>query len=138
MGKSISSLPLRPLESIRELFSSIVDISCDGCEKEGNRFIYHCKQCLNQSFDLCEGCHGKGMRCPEDGHYLIKTFGTLEVEIEATPTDIRNYVEWRIDHEPKLFNSVNKKKNLREEIASTIVLQANGMYVPWIYVAFAF
>ncbi|KAL8911368.1 MAG: hypothetical protein Q9171_003462 [Xanthocarpia ochracea] len=128
-GKVNILVTARPLDSIRELFSSIIDATCDGCEKEGNSFIYHCKQCLNQSFDLCEGCRGKGMRCPEDGHYLIKTFGTLEVEIEAIPTDIRNYVEWRIDHEPKLFNSVNKKKNLREEIASTIVLQANGITV---------
>ncbi|KAL8861141.1 MAG: hypothetical protein Q9178_002357 [Gyalolechia marmorata] len=135
-GKVNILVTSRPLDSIGELFSSIIDVTCDGCEKEGNRFIYHCKQCLNQSFDLCEGCYGKGMRCPEDGHYLIKTFGTLEVEIEATPTDIRNYVEWRIDHEPKVLNGVNKKKNLREDIASTIVLQANGIYVLWICVAF--
>ncbi|KAL8722851.1 MAG: hypothetical protein Q9225_000738 [Loekoesia sp. 1 TL-2023] len=128
-GKVNIMITSRPLNSIRELFSSIGDIICDGCEKEYFRFMYHCKQCLGYGFDLCEDCHGKGMRCPEDGHYLVKTFGTLVVKIEATPADIRNYVEWRIDHESKLFDSVNKKKNLREEIASKIVQQAKGMYV---------
>ena len=57
----------------------------------------------------------------------MKRFGAYQVEIEATESDVRNYVQWRIDHEAKLLDSVNKKKALREEIAGTIVQQANGM-----------
>lgn len=117
----------RPLDSIRGLFSFSADITCDGCEEENFRFMYHCKQCLGYGFDLCDGCHGIGLTCPEGSHYFVKTFCTTTIEIEATPTDIRNYVEWRIDHESKLFDSVNKKKHLREEILVTIVQQANGM-----------
>ncbi|KAL8960007.1 MAG: hypothetical protein Q9193_003220, partial [Seirophora villosa] len=129
-GKVNIMVTSRPLDSIRDLFSLAGDeISCDGCEEENFRFIYHCKQCLGYGFDLCNECHGKGLKCPEDGHYLVKTFCTSTVEIEATPTDIRNYVEWRIDHESRLFDSVNKKKHLREEVLMTIVQQANGMFL---------
>lgn len=117
----------RPLDSIRDLFGLITDISCDGCEEENLRFIYHCKQCLSLSFDLCEACRGQDKNCPQDGHYVVKRFGAYQVEIEATESDVRNYVQWRIDHEAKLLDSVNKKKALREEIAGTIVQQANGM-----------
>ncbi len=117
----------RPLDSIRDLFGLITDISCDGCEEENLRFIYHCKQCQSLSFDLCEACHGQDKTCPQDGHYVVRRFGAYQVEIEATESDVRNYVQWRIDHEAKLLDSVNKKKALREEIAGTIVQQANGM-----------
>lgn len=117
----------RPLDSIRELFGPFADVTCDGCDKGDLRIRYHCKQCLGGGFDLCEDCFANNMTCPEEGHYLIKRFGIQEIGIEATPTDIRNYVQWRIDHEPKLFDSVNKKKNLRDEISMTIVQQANGM-----------
>lgn len=126
-GKVNIMVTSRPLDSIRELFSSISDVTCDGCEEGNFRFMYHCKQCLGNGFDLCEDCQGQGMRCPEDGHYLVKRFGTMEIEIEATTADIRNYVEWRIDHESKLFDSANKKKDLREEIVVKIMQQANGM-----------
>ncbi|KAI4116523.1 MAG: hypothetical protein LQ338_007701 [Usnochroma carphineum] len=128
-GKVNIMVTSRPLDSIRDLFSSINDAFCDGCEEENFRFLYHCKQCLGYGFDLCETCHKKGTKCPGEGHYFVKTFGTLEIEIEATPTDIRNYVEWRIDHESKLSESVNKKENLREEILEIIVQQANGMFL---------
>ncbi|KAI4089866.1 MAG: hypothetical protein LQ344_005125 [Seirophora lacunosa] len=123
----------RPLDSIRDLFSAVDEITCDGCEEENSRFIYHCKQCLGYGFDLCNECHGKGLTCSEDGHYFVKTFCTSIVEIEATPTDIRNYVEWRIDHESRLFDSVNKKKHLREEVLMTIVQQANGITFAYLH-----
>ena len=117
----------RPLDTIRELFGPFTDISCDGCEEGNLRVIYHCKQCMGRGFDLCEGCNGKDMTCSQEGHYIIKQFGTFEIEIEATETDVRNYVQWRVDHEPKLLDSVTKKRTLREEIAFAIVQQANGM-----------
>ncbi|KAL8852430.1 MAG: hypothetical protein Q9221_002660 [Calogaya cf. arnoldii] len=126
-GKVNIMVTSRPLDSIRELFGPVADVTCDGCDKGNLRIMYHCKQCLGNGFDLCEDCFANSMTCPEEGHYLIKTFGVQEIEIEATPTDIRNYVQWRIDHEPKLFDSVNKKKVLRVEISMTIVQQANGM-----------
>lgn len=117
----------RPLDSIRDIFGLITDISCDGCEAENLRLIYHCKQCLGLSFDLCEACRGAKMTCPHEGHYIEKRFGAYQIEIEATENDIRNYVEWRVDCEPKLLKSVSKLRPLREEIAWTIVHQANGM-----------
>lgn len=126
-GKVNIMVTSRPLDSIRDLFSISADVTCDGCEEEEFRFLHHCKQCLGSGFDLCDDCHGKGPSCPERGHYFVKTFCTLMIEIEATPTDIRNYVEYRIEHESKLFDSVNKKKHLREEILMTIVQQASGM-----------
>lgn len=90
--------------------------------------MYHCRRCRSIGFDLCETCHGQGLTCPKDGHYLVKTSDMLEIEIEAAPTDIRNYVEWRIDSEPKLLNCISKQKDSRK-IASTLVQQARGMYV---------
>ncbi|KAL8670789.1 MAG: hypothetical protein Q9168_004687 [Polycauliona sp. 1 TL-2023] len=128
-GKVNIMVTSRPLDSIRELFGPVADVTCDECGKGDLRIMYHCKQCLGNGFDLCEECFANGMTCPEEGHYLVKTFGIHEIEIEATPMDIRNFVQWRIDHEPKLYDSVNKKKNLREEISETIVLQANGMFL---------
>lgn len=126
-GKVNTMITSRPLDTIRELFGSFNEVTCDGCDKRDLRFMYHCKQCPGQGFDLCEDCHGKNIECGEYGHYLIKRFGVFEIEIEATPKDIRNYVDWRIDHEPKLFDSVNKKRNLRDKISLIIVQQANGM-----------
>ncbi|KAL8680364.1 MAG: hypothetical protein Q9186_003443 [Xanthomendoza sp. 1 TL-2023] len=119
----------RPLDTIRELFGSFFDVTCHGCDRGNFRIMLHCKQCLGRGFDLCDECHTNGMTCPEDGHYLVRRFGIQEVGIAATQTDIRNYVQWRIDHEPKLFDCVNKKKNLRKEISLTIVRQANGMFL---------
>ena len=126
-GKVNIMVTSRPLDSIRDLFCLIADISCDGCEEEHLRFVYHCKQCLGLSFDLCEACRGQDKSCPQEGHYVVKRFGTYQVDIEATESDVRNYVQWRVDHEPKLLDSVNKKKALREVIAGTMVQQANGM-----------
>ena len=126
-GKVNLMVTSRPLDKIRDLFGLFGNISCDGCEEESLRVIYHCKQCTGRGFDLCEACNGKNMTCPQDGHYIIKKFGTYEIEIEATENDVRNYVQWRVDHEPKLLDSVTKKRTLREVIALTIVQQANGM-----------
>ena len=128
-GKTNVMVTSRPLDTIGELFSSFKDVTCDDCDKGDLRVVYHCKQCPNPGFDLCEECNSKGINCGEPDHYLTKRFGTSETEIEATPKDIRNYVQWRIDHEPKLFDSVNKKRKLRDEISSTIVQQANGMFL---------
>ncbi|KAL8691941.1 MAG: hypothetical protein Q9218_002923, partial [Villophora microphyllina] len=128
-GKVNILVTSRPIDTIRELFGSFDEVTCDGCDKGNLRLLYHCKQCFGQGFDVCEDCHDKNIACGEDDHYLIKRFGTLEIEIEATPRDIKNYVEWRIDHEPKLFDSVNRKRNLRGEISSIIVQQANGMFL---------
>ncbi|KAL8817309.1 MAG: hypothetical protein Q9223_003831 [Gallowayella weberi] len=128
-GKVNIMVTSRPLDTIRELFGPFFDVTCDGCDRGNLRFMLHCKQCLGRGFDLCEECHANGMICPEDGHYLIKRFGIQEVGIKATPTDIRNYVQWRIDHELKLFDIVNKKKDLRNKISSVIGRQANGMFL---------
>lgn len=81
-GKVNIMVTSRPLDSIRELFSSINYVTCDGCEEGNFRFMYHCKQCLDLRFNLCEDCYGKGMRCSEHGQYLVKTMGSLEVKIE--------------------------------------------------------
>ncbi|KAI4234159.1 MAG: hypothetical protein LQ349_003966 [Xanthoria aureola] len=128
-GKVNIMVTSRPLDSIRDLFGPFADVTCDGCDRGDLRIMYHCKQCLGGGFDLCEDCFTNKITCPEEGHYLIKRFGIQEIGIEATPSDIQNYVQWRIDHEPKLFDSVNKKKNLRDEISMTIVQQANGMFL---------
>lgn len=117
----------RPLESILELFIPIADISCDGCEEENLRLIYHCKQCLGRGFDLCDACHGQEMTCPEEGHYIVKRFGSYQVDVGATESDVRSYVEARVNQEPRLLENVTKKRALRDEIASTIVQQSNGM-----------
>jgi len=126
-GKVNIMVTSRPLDKIGELFGLYTETTCDGCEEGNLRILYHCKQCMGSGFDLCEACNGKDMTCPQEGHYIIKQFGTREIEIEATESDVRNYVQWRVDHEPKLLDSVTKKRALREEIALTIVQQANGM-----------
>ncbi|KAL9044838.1 MAG: hypothetical protein Q9214_002054 [Letrouitia sp. 1 TL-2023] len=123
-GKVHLALTSRPLDSIRDLFVPVGNINCDGCEEEKIRFIYSCRQC---GYELCNLCFEKDTKCPRESHYILKKFVTAEIEIKATETDVRNYVEWRIDDEPKLFDCVNKKRSLREQIAWTIVQQANGM-----------
>ncbi|KAL9609730.1 MAG: hypothetical protein Q9167_005519 [Letrouitia subvulpina] len=105
------ALTSRPLDSIRDLFVPVGNINCDRCEEEEIRFIYNCRQC---GYELCNLCFEKDMKCPKESHYILKRFVTAEIEIEATETDVRNYVEWRINHEPKLFDCVNKKRSLRE------------------------
>lgn len=128
-GKVNIMVTSRPLESIQELFSSIYGISCDGCEEERLRLIYHCKQCLGRGFDLCDTCHGQEMTCPHEGHYIVKQFGSHQIDIGATESDVRLYVEDRVDHEPRLMENVAKKLALREEISSAIVQQSNGMFL---------
>ena len=117
----------RYLDSIEELFAAETD--CDGCEAESLQILYHCKQCADYSFDLCEKCREKGETCPNEDHYVIKKFAATSIDIKATQSDVRNYVQWRIDHEPRLLDSVTKKKALREEIAATLVQQSSGMFL---------
>lgn len=119
----------RPLNSIRELFVQYDSVSCDRCEESNPTAFFRCKQCSMDGFSLCDACHSGASACGIEGHYSTKSFATYEVEIEATEDDVRNYVQWRIDQEPKLLESVTRKRVLREEIAGTIVQQANGMYV---------
>lgn len=128
-GKVNIMVTSRPLDSIQELFDRIDGISCDGCEEEHLRLIYHCKQCSGQGFDLCETCHGQDMTCPQEGHYIVKRFGCYQIDIGATESDVRLYVEGRMDHEPRLMENVAKKRALREEIVSTIVQQSNRMFL---------
>lgn len=116
----------RPLEAINDIFDT--DIACDSCEEDNLRLIYHCQTCLDGSPILCEACGGKDLKCDE-GHTTSKKFRAYEIEIQATEGDIRNYLQWRIDHEPILLKTVSTTKSLREEIAWTVVQQANGMYV---------
>ena len=89
-GKVNIMVTSRPIDSIRDLFGLITDISCDGCEEESLRLIYHCKQCMGRGFDLCEACRGQELTCPEDGHYIVKRFGAYQIEIEATEGDVRS------------------------------------------------
>ena len=117
----------RYLDSIEEFFAAEMD--CDGCEEERLQIMYHCRQCADYSFDLCEICREKGGTCPNEDHYAVKKFAATSIDIKATQSDVRNYVQWRIDHEPRLLDSVTKKKALREEIAATIVQQSSGMFL---------
>ena len=126
-GKVSILVTSRPLDSIRDLFGLISDINCDGCGEENLRLIYHCKQCLGRGFDLCDACHSQDKTCSQEGHYTVKRFGASRIEIEATESDIRNYVQWRVNHESRLLECVTKKRDLQEEIALIIVQQANGM-----------
>ena len=117
----------RYLDSIEELFAPETD--CDGCEEESLQILYQCKQCADYSFNLCKICHEKGETCPNEDHYAVKKFAATSIDIKATQSDVRNYVQWRIDHEPRLLDSVTKKKALREEIAATLVQQSSGMFL---------
>lgn len=127
-GKVNILVTSRPLDSIDDLFVQITNISCDECEVENLRLTYHCKQCSTGGVALCAACGGEKMTCLQEGHYSIKKrFSAYHIKIEATENDVRNYVQWRVDHESKLLQSVSKRRSLREEIASTIVQQSNGM-----------
>ncbi|KAL9585140.1 MAG: hypothetical protein Q9212_001706 [Teloschistes hypoglaucus] len=130
-GKVNVLVTSRPLDTVKDLFWSLNGngIICDGCDTETLRYAHHCKQCLGEGFDVCEDCNRKSIVCGKDGHCLIKRYGVTAIEVKATPSDICNYIEWRIDHEPRLFDSVQRKRNLRVEISSTIVQQANGMFL---------
>lgn len=126
-GKVDILVTSRPLDSISDLFILTTEISCDACEVENQRLVYHCKQCLDHGPELCAACGGENLTCSQEGHYILKKFGAYQIKIEATENDVRNYVHWRIDHESKLLQSVSRRRSLREEIAGTIVQQANGM-----------
>ena len=126
-GKVKVMITSRYLDSIADLFAA--EIYCDGCEEDNLRLIRHCKQCAGFGFDLCESCHERGLTCEEEGHYTVKKFGAYTVDVEATQSDVRNYVEWRIDHEARLLDCVTKKRALRKEITTTLVHQSNGMFL---------
>ena len=89
-GKVNIMVTSRPIDSIRDLFGPITDISCDGCEEENLRLIYHCKQCMGRGFDLCEACRGQELTCPNESHYIVKRFGAYQIDIEATEGDVRS------------------------------------------------
>jgi NACHT domain len=52
------------------------------------------------------------------------------VEIRASDTDVRRYVDSRIRVETRLARLIKANPTLQENISSTIVKKAQGMYVP--------
>ena len=126
-GKVNIMITSRRLDSIADLFAP--ETVCDGCEKEGCRVNYHCNQCCSLGFDLCKSCYEKGLRCPGKDHYTFKQFGARTINIEATQSDVRNYVQWRIDRESELLKCIAKKRSLREKITATLVQQSHGMFL---------
>ena len=125
LAKASIMITSRPLDTIKDLFKA--DVSCDSCENQDLKIIFCCKHCPSDGFSICGDCYEKGETCGEDDHYMVKRFGANQIQIQASQSDIRNYVHWRIDYEPKLRDSVHRKKELRQEITETLVQQANGM-----------
>ncbi|KAL8941302.1 MAG: hypothetical protein Q9216_002321 [Gyalolechia sp. 2 TL-2023] len=118
----------RHLDSIGNLLT-FSDKACrNGCDIVSSRCMFVCQQC--PGYQLCEHCHGKRPSCPEAGHHFKKVLRIMEkIEMQATPADIRSYIEWTIDHEPKLVASIRKKPELREEILMNLMQQSSSMFL---------
>lgn len=51
------------------------------------------------------------------------------LEVKAQKTDIRKYIEARIEAEPLLLSHFAREPDLRDLILDTVIERANGMYV---------
>lgn len=54
---------------------------------------------------------------------------TACIDIAATEEDLRSYVDARISHSPRLAKHTRTNKQLREEITTTVVGKASGMFL---------
>ncbi|TGZ78855.1 hypothetical protein EX30DRAFT_342901 [Ascodesmis nigricans] len=53
----------------------IYSIYCNNCSNQIHALHYHCQDCENGDFDLCENCIGMGIHCNNDQHVLTaRTF----------------------------------------------------------------
>lgn len=114
----------RPIPTVSELFATTE--SCDMCENKCSKILTCCERC-SSSTNRCVTCHKGSSVCLEESHFTLKKFAASRVDVRACQDDIENYIQWRIDHEPKILKWVNLKKISREEIVTTVASRADGM-----------
>jgi ankyrin repeat protein len=123
----------RPVDSITRHFALLErNIYCDGCEKGGNRYQFHCSDCDEEDtngFDLCESCYEKGERCSHKGHILVKQFNGRVINVAAMEEDLLTYVKWRVGSSEFLQRCVESKTGLMEDIVDTVVRENGGMFL---------
>ncbi|KAJ5437931.1 uncharacterized protein N7458_008929 [Penicillium daleae] len=123
----------RPISNITRHFADIQrKIFCDGCEKDNQRYQFHCSDCdeqVSDGFDLCEECHDKGERCGHKGHILVKQFNSTRMDITAMEQDLLAYVKWRVGSSDFLQRCVDTKTGLMADIVETVVEQNDGMFL---------
>lgn len=119
----------RPLNNIVQHF---VDsgIFCDGCNAKKLRYQHHCTGCTKRSYDLCQQCVDKGLRCKRRrNHEMVKQFNSFIVDIRAVEEDLEIYVHWRITTSDFLRQCVRKKEALLNEILNKVVYANDGMFL---------
>jgi ankyrin repeat protein len=120
----------RPLENIVRHFKHVDrGIYCDLCGARDLPYQYHCYECDDPDYDICQSCIDDGKQCKSQGHSLIKQFNSFRIEIAAVEEDLLTYVEWRIRTSAFLQKCVALKEGLREKIIRTVVNDNGGMFL---------
>lgn len=120
----------RPLENIVRHFKHVDrGIYCDLCGARDLPYQYHCYECDDSNYDICQSCIDDGKQCKSQGHSLIKQFNSFRIEIAAVEEDLLTYVEWRITTSAFLQKCVALKEGLREKIIRTVVNDNGGMFL---------
>ncbi|GAM43858.1 hypothetical protein TCE0_060r19013 [Talaromyces pinophilus] len=120
----------RPLDNIMRHFTHTdCRIYCDLCAAGNLPYQYHCYECDNSNYDICQSCIDAGKQCKGHGHSLIKQFNSFRIEIAAVEEDLLTYVEWRITTSAFLQKCVALKEGLREKIIRTVVNDNGGMFL---------
>lgn len=119
----------RPLENIVRHFNDSNYVSCDLCGAGDLPYQYHCYECNNSDYDLCQSCIDDVKQCKGQGHSLVKQFNSFRIEVAAVEEDLLTYVEWRITTSAFLQKCVALKEGLREKIIRTVVNENGGMFL---------
>ncbi|EED13813.1 ankyrin, putative [Talaromyces stipitatus ATCC 10500] len=120
----------RPLENIVRHFVHVDrGIYCDQCNARDLPYQYHCYECDDSNYDICQKCIDDGKQCSGQAHSLIKQFTSFRIEVAAVEEDLLTYVEWRITTSAFLQKCIALKEGLREKIISTVVNENDGMFL---------
>lgn len=49
-----------------------LELECNRCDEAIPDVHYHCKICDDDDYDICEICAQDGLRCKDDGHWMMK------------------------------------------------------------------
>ena len=123
-------------------------IVCDICMRENLRIYYYCRICNNGDFHLCEDCFDQHKSCKDNSHLLSEPYSALEIDMMIPDQEIQRFVELELeikidkpheDYQDKrriassatsmLARSCERDPQLKNLVISTVVKNANGIYL---------
>lgn len=133
----------------REFEAEACDIKCDHCGAANIKIYFHCYDCDDGEFDLCQSCKDMEVYCRDKTHKLFEPYNSVEVRIRIPNADLERYVREEIGkemgdessdfrdkrrHPNRLDTSrfqriCQKAPELLERIPSVVVERADGKFL---------